>query len=620
VRKQGMIWLAVAVVWSGGGVPGGPVTKDNLPEAPYGRLIAAPQRDPGPQYRVATLTGRTGYRAANPRQGFIAGFSAAGIELRRERDPWRIGLRLAGYGRQGALRPVAKAEPFGRGNRVEYRRRFAEGVLVEWYVNGPLGLEQGFHVPAPPGDDQARGRRLVLEFAAAGDARPQAAADGRSVVWRTAAGRTVLRCAALHVEDALGRALPSTLGVGEGRISLRVDDRGAQYPLTIDPLFSSAAKLTANDGAAGDWFGHSVAIDNSTMVVGARFDDTGAALEQGSAYVFQRSGGNWIQTQKLTASDGAQGDWFGHSVAIHDSTIVVGANNYRGGAYNQGAVYVFERSGGTWIQTQLLTASDGAAGDSLGYSVAINGPAIVAGAIGSSSGLGSAYVFQRSGGNWIQTAKLTASDGAADDLFGYSVAIHGPTIVVGTPRADIIGAPAPNQGSAYVFEQSGGNWIQSQKLTVVACEPSSCGVLFGISVAIHGAVIVVGASHYDTFPLLDRGKAYVFERSGSTWIETQLLTASDGAAGDLFGSSVAIHARTIVVGAVVAGPGPASAYVFEWSGGNWIQTQKLTASDSPDGDYTAVPVAIHGPTIVIGASRDDIGAAVDQGSAYVYWP
>ena len=197
--------------------------------------------------------------------------------------------------------------------------------------------------------------------------------------------------------------------------------------------------LTASDGMAGDQFGYSVAIDGDTLVVGAYgVGDNG--FNSGSAYVFTRTGTIWTEQAKLTASDGAERDRFGWSVAIDVNTIVVGAWGDDDNGERSGSAYVFTRSGTTWSQQTKLTASDGAARDQFGGSVAIAGDTIVVGAHqddenGNRSG--SAYVFTRTETTWTQQAKLTASDGAADDIFGISVAIAGDTIVAGARLDDV---------------------------------------------------------------------------------------------------------------------------------------------------------------------------------------
>ena len=184
-------------------------------------------------------------------------------------------------------------------------------------------------------------------------------------------------------------------------------------------------------------------------MVGAFIDDGAAGIDQGSAYVFVRSGGVWSQQQKLEASDAAADDRFGFSVAISGETVVVGAPGDDGAAgIDQGSAYVFVRSGGVWSQQQKLLASDAAADDDFGSSVAISGETVVVGAPWDDDATGfyqgSAYVFVRSGGVWSQQQKLLASDAAGGDAFGFSVAISGETVVVGADdgqRASITSRP-----------------------------------------------------------------------------------------------------------------------------------------------------------------------------------
>ena len=205
-------------------------------------------------------------------------------------------------------------------------------------------------------------------------------------------------------------------------------------------------------------------ISGDTVVVGVALDDD-AGSNSGSAYVFTRSSGAWTEQQKLTASDGAGNDRFGISVAISGDTVVAGAYQDSDAGNSSGSAYVFTRSGGAWTKQQKLTASDGAAADFFGFSVAISGDTVVAGAYqdsdaGNSSG--SAYVFTRSGGAWTEQQNLTASDAAAFDNFGYSVAISGDSVVAGARNDEDKGS---NSGSAYVFTRSGGAWSEQAKLT-----------------------------------------------------------------------------------------------------------------------------------------------------------
>ena len=217
---------------------------------------------------------------------------------------------------------------------------------------------------------------------------------------------------------------------------------GAALALLLAAASSAAAleqKLSAADGAASDGLGSSVAIGGDTIVLGAPGDDA----RRGSVYVFQRSGDSWTNTAKLTASDGAPGDGLGSSVAINGDTIVAGAPGDAIGANrSQGSLYTFARTGAAVrSETAKLTAADGAAGDGLGTAVAIDGDTLVGGApgrlVGQHGSQGAVYAFASAGmPARAQTAELTASDGAASDLLGASVAIDGDTIVAGAPTDD----------------------------------------------------------------------------------------------------------------------------------------------------------------------------------------
>lgn len=241
-----------------------------------------------------------------------------------------------------------------------------------------------------------------------------------------------------------------------------------------------------------------------------------------------------------------------------------------------------------------LTASHGAAYDAFGYSVAISGDTVVVGSpvddIATNPDQGSASVFVRSAGIWTEQAVLTASDGQASAYFGWSVAISGNTLVVG--------APTVYPGSAYVFVRTAGVWTQQAKLTGA----DAGDFLFGTSVGISGDTIVVGDSHANVGANSGQGRAYVFIRNGGAWMEQARLTASDGGWYDLFGSSVGISGNTVVVGAPSEGDDSSggSAYVFGRTEGAWSEQAKLTASDRGPWDYCGASVAISRPNAEIG--------------------
>ena len=364
----------------------------------------------------------------------------------------------------------------------------------------------------------------------------------------------VMGVGALVIVSLLGLTRWSTEASGLRTAHAARSSRGDYSVLT--PLFVDEQKLTASDGAFLDDFGHSVAFTGSTVVVGAWHDDIAGNIDQGSVYVFNRQGGSWVEDQKLTASDGAAGDNFGRSVAVSGSTIVVGAwkDDIRGNA-DQGSAYVFNLQNGNWVETQKLTTSDGAADSHFGWSVAFSGSTVVIAAPGDNIFQGAAYVFKPQGGNWVEEQKLTASDGAQDDDFGHSVAFSGSTIVIGAMGANVF------QGAAYVFNRQEGSWVEEQKLTA---SDGRLFDLFGWSVAISGSTIVVGAPFKTIGGNDGQGAAYLFKRQGGNWAEAQKLTASDGGFGDFFGFSVAVSGSTVVVGAERSGNIiQGSAYIFE---------------------------------------------------------
>lgn len=355
------------------------------------------------------------------------------------------------------------------------------------------------------------------------------------------------------------------------------------------------AKLTARDGGSGDLFGFAVAISNSTAIVGAFNKGPGGA---GAAYAFVRSGTTWTQQAELKASDAAASDQFGTSVAISGSTAVIGAYKKDSGA---GAAYIFVRSGTTWTQQARLTASDRAAGDGFGASVAISGSTVVVGATYHLNAHGAVYVFVLSGTTWTQQVELTASDGAFNDNFGLSVGISGSTTVVGARFKN------SNAGAAYVFVRSGTKWTQQAELTA---SDSAANDYFGISVAISGTTLVIGADGKAS----RTGAAYVFTGSGASWTQQVKLIASDGIANDNFGIFVALSSSVAVVGAPGKAANTGVAYVFVRSGIAWSQLAKLTASDGAANDQFGTSVAVSGTSGIAGAYANN----QSRGAAYVF--
>jgi hypothetical protein len=325
--------------------------------------------------------------------------------------------------------------------------------------------------------------------------------------------------------------------------------------------------LTASDGAPHDWFGYSVALRGDTAIIGATGVYVGSHDDQGAAYVFTRNeAGEWAETARLTAEGGIAGEWFGFSVAVEGDTAIIGTPEADvGGDSFQGKVYVFDRVGDTWSEGQTLTASDGEAFDQLGYSVALQGTTIVAAApevaVDGRSGQGAAYVFTKSGGTWGFAERLVANDGAAYDDFGRSVAIEGTDLWIGADKANI--DAHADQGAAYRFEEVGGSWSQAGKLFATDGQPND---LFGSSIAVDGDTALVGAREATVGDNSGQGAAWLFTRGANGWDGGRRLVATDGATNARFGVRVALDGGTALVGAYYANVGAnfqqGAAYVY----------------------------------------------------------
>ena len=326
--------------------------------------------------------------------------------------------------------------------------------------------------------------------------------------------------------------------------------------------------------------------------------------------------------QRLLAPDGAANDELGDAVDVEGDTAVLGAREHNGG---RGAVYVFTRVGDGWLNTAKLTASDAAAGDGLGDSVAIEGDTIVAGAntddVGGHANAGSVYTFARTGAAVrVQTAKLTAADGEDNDFLGSSVAIDGDTIVAGA-TADDIGLNTA-QGSVYTFSRAGAPARnQTAKLTA---GDGAMGDRLGGSVAVDGDTIVAGAASDTVGANTGQGSAYTFATTGpAARTETAKLLAGDGDTDDDFGRSVGLAGETIAVATpeddIGGNSNQGSAFTFARSGAPArTETAKLTTSDADLGDLLGQDVDIQGETIAVGACCDDIAGLVNAGSVYTF--
>ena len=396
--------------------------------------------------------------------------------------------------------------------------------------------------------------------------------------------------------------------------------------------FVDEQKITESDGGILDQFGFSVSVDGNTLVVGAHYDDD-RGTDSGSVYVYRRSSATepLVFQQKITASDGAEYDRFGFSVSVSGNTLVVGAYIDDDNGQNSGSVYVYTRPSAdeSFGNEQKITASDGVAFDLFGQSLSVDGDTLVVGANeddddNNGQNSGSVYVYRRSSADELfgNEQKITASDGTADDMFGYSVSVDGDTLVVGAYTGDHNGQT--RIGSVYVYRRSsaGASFGNEQKITA---SDGANGDHFGWSVSVDGNTLVVSARLDDDNEQFDSGSVYVYTRSsaGASFVFKQKITASDGFQIDYFGQSVSVDGDTLVVGAHGDdddGSGSGSVYVYTRSsaGASFGNEQKITASDGLVSDQFGWSVSVDGNTIVVGALNDDDNGQINSGSVYVY--
>lgn len=391
-------------------------------------------------------------------------------------------------------------------------------------------------------------------------------------------------------------------------------------PKPIQP--ATIGTLTAGD--ANDAFGQSVALssDGTTAVIGAPEDEDPNGTDAGSAQVFTRSEDTWHHDATLAPAAGEPDDLFGTAVAISRDHILVGApgaENPNGPA--SGATYLFERAAEDWSEVAALTPSDGDPEDRFGHTVAMDTETAVIGAWQdedpNGTEAGSAYVFQRQEGTWSEQTKLTAGNGESEDRFGWAVAIDDDTIVIGASRVD--SNAMAFVGAAYVFERTAEEWQHAATLTA---DDGDASDLFGSSVAIAGDTIVIGARRDDDPNGSDAGAAYAFQLVDGQWRQQAKLSAAAGNTGDRFGSAVATTGPVTLVGAShdddPNGTFGGSAYVYSRSGGDWRQRAKLAPDDGEAGDRFGASVALAGRTGLVGSPTDDTPNGPGAGSASVF--
>jgi hypothetical protein len=568
-------------------------TLSSLPLSARGAVSGALGAE-SPVYRIIRSAG--GFRTTNPTQRLAARFTRSGAWISSGSLRVGLSLRSAGYGPR--TRAVARVSPHARANRVVYGR----SGLSEWYVSGPLGIEQGFTVRRPPADPSGP---LTLSMQLSGNAHPALQAGRQSVTFTGGHGEQ-LSYGSLRTTDARGRVLHSWLELHGRRIAVRVDARGARFPLRIDPLVQ-LEKLTGAGEVTSGRFGKSVAIssDGTTALIGGQGDNNFI----GAAWVFERSSGAWKPGPKLTDTEVFSNGDFGWSVALSKdgNTALVGGtgvNNF------VGAAWVFERKAGKWEETAKFEGapSEEEKGE-FGSSVALSsdGNTALVGGDADNKRKGAVWVFERSSSaeKWTPGPKLIANPEEGGGEFGESVALSsdGNTALVGVPKDE----NGFGLGSAWTFTRSGKEWKVLGEKYVRGKEEFG----YGVALSANGTIALIGSAR-------GSGAAYVLERSTGFWNEAATpLTGNGGFGEGHFGASVALSTdgNTALIGGLDDAQEVGAAWVFKKLGSTWSQ-QKLTAGGELGKAKFGKSVALSGEgnTAVVGGERDNI----DLGAAWIF--
>lgn len=449
---------------------------------------------------------------------------------------------------------------------------------------------------------------------------------------------------AAQVPNTLLRAIPAPLGSQIGgefgtcvatdenyiAIGVPLDDTGASNSGVVKVFNSTTSELlhvlVNPTPASGDQFGTSVAVSGSFVAVGTWADDTGGT-NAGSVYIYNLSGANptvpslTINNPEAPVAD----DWFGYSVALSGSRLTVGAIRNTVAGLAAGSVYVFDlTSVSPTVPIFTLNNPDPAIDDWFGFSVSISGTRVIVGAPNDDTGssdTGSAYVYDLAGpAPTVPATTLRNPTPAAGDLFGYSVGISNPRVIVGA-YGDNTGAT--DAGSAYIYDLAGAT--PSFPVGTLNNPSPGSGDSFGRAVSISGAHTVVGA-YFDKVGTVFAGRAFVFDLDGiSPNIPIATLDNPNPAANDYFGWAVAITGSRAVVTARLDDTGASeagSAYVYDTSGPAPATPVRTLVSPGPAvNDQFGYSVAVSGTRIVVGVPFDDSGSAngsSNTGRVYVY--
>ncbi len=384
--------------------------------------------------------------------------------------------------------------------------------------------------------------------------------------------------------------------------------------------------LSIDSPVARDWFGWAVAVHGDTLAVGAPQRD-GIGADSGTVYVYRHDGRRWRLAQVVTPSDAEARDGFGIRIALDGppgepaETMLIGSHVDGEAGGFAGAAYLFTFDDGVWIERQKLVAPQRDSFDQFGYAVAVHGDTAVIGAIGDDDAgrdAGAAYVFNSDGETWTLMQKLTAGDGADWERFGADVSLDGDVALIGAFRDENTGQFDPGLGAAYVFRRTNGVWTEEAKLTAPQRELDD---RFGWSVAIDGATAAVGAYYRDD-AARDAGSIFLYNFADDRWTHTTTLHREDAAAGDGFGLDVVLDGNVLLAGAPYAAvngtPNVGLVTMYRRQFDAWVERGTLASTAAAGGDSLGAGVAWDDGATAVGAYLADVEGIADAGALYTF--
>ena len=573
-----------------------PISLDELPTGVMPLLAEKLAKENSTGYAPKLLKGSV--HLTNPHHNLEATLGKKGVTL--DVNNTQLEMKLKSLGRGGEIKIINPTQPEINGVRIVYKHQ----GIDHWFINSPMGLEQGFTLNKRP---KGKGE-LKLTLKLSSEYRVEL--KNNSLSFKDKAGQIKLNYGQLKSWDAQGKELKSIMNYNNKtkQLVLVINDADASYPITVDPLFTNQKKIMFGDSER--YFGSRIAYFGGTLVVSDTSVDRNDRVN-----IFSRgSNGNFgfDHLQRLVVNDGS--GFFGNAIALFDDALVIGAvwEDEKGNAVD--GVYLYGRgSDGIWGSEQKLTASDRKSSGEFGSAVALFADTLVVGSPGddeNGKSSGAVYIYSRNKeGHWGNEQKLTASDGADYNSFGSSIAISGNTLMVGAPWAS---ARGNNKGAVYIYNRSGdGEWVGEQKIIASdgggIDEGFSDG--FGISIAFDGDTLATGVEAKDT-DNNNSGAVYLYSRGDdSRWSNEQKLITDDWKPGDIYDEKVAISGNTLIVGAPWAGERNNISEVYFYSrnsNGIWGDKKKLTARHGSVDNRFGDTVVLSDDLLVVGAGDNTI--------------